>query len=158
MVIENNLEGIEIKKSQQIQYYYVYVLHTQMHTHTYIIHTQPTLYIQHIIQYIPTHTMHMNTQYIHTLHTTNIINMHTLYCTHNTLYTQQTLHTANTIHMHIHTIYMLLNVLTTYTISHNTDPWWGSEFFLYVFILKSLLLIQLIYTYCQEKEAENTNV
>lgn len=72
---------------------------------------------------------------------TYMIHMHTLY-------TQLILHTTNTTHMHTHTIHTPLNVLATYTVSDSTDTWGGREFFLYVFIFKSLLLMQLIHICC----------
>lgn len=88
--------------------------------------------------YTCTHTFTIYTLY--TYISTHMIDMHTLY-------TQHTQHTTNTAHMHTHTIHIPLNVLATYTVSDSTDTW-GGEFFLYVFIFKSLLLVQLIHIYC----------
>lgn len=86
-----------------------------------------------------THTFTIYTLY--TYISTYMIHIHTLY-------TQLTIHTTNTTHMHTHTIQTLLNVLATYIVSDSTDTWRGGEFFLYVFIFKSLLLVQLIHIYC----------
>lgn len=82
-----------------------------MLTHTLYTHN---IYYIHIHIYKSTHIIYIHILY--TQHTPNTIPMHTLY-------TQHTLHTANTTHMHTHTVHMPLNVLATYTVSHDTDTW-----------------------------------